>query len=97
MSWQRAVRDERYKLIEYCVDENRHTQLFDLKTDPNEINNLAGNPDFAGHLYKMRTLLKSEKVKQNDGNTSYEFTNKQGEKFWNTYNVIERSVFPGFN
>lgn len=97
MSWQRAVRDDRYKLIEYCVGDNRYTQLFDLKTDPYEINNLGGNPEFAGQLNKMRDLLKSERVHQNDGNTSYEFTNKQGEKFWNTFNATERSVFPGFN
>jgi len=39
---QRAIRDQRWKLIRYPqVDQ---TQLFDLRTDPHELKNLAGDP-----------------------------------------------------
>ena len=40
----RAVRNEQYKLIRYPMID--HTQLFDLKNDPNEINNLIYNDDY---------------------------------------------------
>jgi arylsulfatase A-like enzyme len=96
MSWQRALRDERFKLIEYCVDGSRFTQLFDLEKDPDEMKNLAGNPEYDQQLNSMRTLLELERVKLNDGNTPFEFTRKQGEEFWNTYNSVEKSGFPKF-
>ena len=35
--WQRMVRDKRWKLIEYFVGDQHHTQLFDLSTDPDEL------------------------------------------------------------
>ena len=54
---QRGIRDDRYKLIEYSVKDNRTTQLFDLKTDPSELNNLADEPAYARHLQRLRTEL----------------------------------------
>lgn len=85
MAWQRSVRDKQYKLIEYCVNEERHTQLFDLVNDPMEINNLAKNPECAVQLKALRTLLKQEAVALNDGNVPFEFTDKQGKDFWKAY------------
>jgi len=85
MSWQRSVRDARYKLIEYCVDGARHTQLFDLVADPHEIKNLADDPQQAGRLTAMRALLKKQAVALNDGNVPFDFTDKQGKSFWATY------------
>jgi len=55
--FQRAVRDERWKLIEYLVDGRRTSQLFDLKEDPLEINNLAADPARAGNLARLRERL----------------------------------------
>jgi len=94
MYWQRAVRDDRYKLIEYCVEGKRHTQLFDLKNDPNELKNLAGDPHHADVLKRLRELLKTERVRLNDGNTGYEFTTEQGKKFWSTYESVEETMTP---
>lgn len=97
MSWQRAIRNSQFKLIEYCVNGNRFTQLFDLKSDSGEMNNLAGNRDYAQQLHKLRSLLELEKTKLKDGNTPYEFTRSQGQKFWNTFYSVEKSKFPKFN
>ncbi len=97
MSWQRSVRDERFKLIEYCVDDIRHTQLFDLLSDREEMNNLAGDPDFNGQLRKLRSILEVERVRLNDGNSTSEFTTEQGQNFWGIYNAVEKSEFPQFN
>jgi len=94
MSWQRSVRDDRYKLIEYCVDGKRATQLFDLANDPDELTNLAGDAKHADTLKRLRALLKTERVKLNDGNTPYEFTDKQGKSFWSTYESTDTAATP---
>jgi len=53
---QRSVRDERWKLIRY--PKINHTQLFDLKNDPYEMHNLAGDPAQAGRVEQMLKQLK---------------------------------------
>ena len=47
-----GVRDESYKYVRY-IDED-HEFLHDLKNDPDELVNLAGDPKFAGVLKDMR-------------------------------------------
>ncbi len=89
MNWQRAIRDDRYKLIEYCVDGKRSTQLFDLIADIEETRNLAGDERYAEILSGLRTLLSEERIRQNDGNTPYGFTDRQGKHFWGTYESVE--------
>ncbi|MDT8392001.1 MAG: sulfatase-like hydrolase/transferase [Lentisphaeria bacterium] len=86
MNWQRAVRDERYKLIEYCVEDERQTQFFDLADDPHELRNLAQDPNHAPALQALRALLKQERVRLNDGNTPYAFADEQGKYFWARFN-----------
>jgi N-acetylgalactosamine-6-sulfatase len=54
---QRMVRDRRWKLIEYFVGQERHTQLFDLSIDPDEMKNLAGEADAADELDRLREQL----------------------------------------
>jgi arylsulfatase A-like enzyme len=94
MNWQRAMQDSRYKLIEYCVKGKRNTQLFDLQQDPQEMNNLAGNPEFAGKLAELRKLLAAERVRLNDGKSTSGFATKQGEEFWKTYEGVAESATP---
>ena len=86
MSWHRAVRDGRYKLIEYAVDGARHTQLFDLTTDPSETRNLADEKDMQETLARMRTLLEEERERLNDGGAgNAQHIREMSEEFWNTY------------
>ena len=85
MSWQRAVRDERFGLIEYCVDGARHTQLFDLSEDPRQLKNLADDPGHKETLKRLRALLKEERVRLNDGNTPFPFSDQMGKDFWGQY------------
>jgi arylsulfatase A-like enzyme len=54
---QRAVRDERFKLIEYRVGGKRTAQLFDLAGDPAEVSDLADDPEFADHRNRLRAEL----------------------------------------
>lgn len=64
MSWQRAVRDGKHKLIEYRVNAEGHTQFFDLDKDPDEINNLAAAPANRQTLDTLRALLKQERLRR---------------------------------
>ncbi len=54
---QRMVRDARWKLISYRVAGERHTQLFDLQNDPDELTNLAAEAAFAGERARLEALL----------------------------------------
>ncbi len=73
----RAVRNERYKLIEYCVDGKRHTQLFDLANDRYECNDLSNHPDNEVIITELRAAL----VKQAEQESGAEW----GVEFWRTY------------
>jgi arylsulfatase A-like enzyme len=55
--YQRAIRTERFKLIEYNVSGKRTTQLFDLAKDPWELKNLAAAPSHATKVSELRALL----------------------------------------
>lgn len=63
---QRGVRDERYKLIEYAVAGERHTQLFDLVECPAETNNLADDPAHTETLKRLRVELRRWRTDLND-------------------------------
>jgi arylsulfatase A-like enzyme len=52
----RAVRDERWHLIVY--PHINKTQLFDLKSDPHETKDLAGDAKFAKEVERLTTKLK---------------------------------------
>ncbi|MBL0745547.1 sulfatase-like hydrolase/transferase [Chryseolinea lacunae] len=64
--YQRGVKKNGFKLIEYNVKGERHTQLFDLTKDPYEITNLATDKTYAAKLGELREELKALRVKHKD-------------------------------
>ncbi len=54
---QRAVSEDRWKLIQYPLVER--VQLFDLKSDPQETRDLAGDPAAAEHLGRLKALIQA--------------------------------------
>lgn len=66
MDKQRAVRKGGYKLIEYCVNNEIITQLFDLEKDPIEINNLANDRRYKAKVDELRIELKNKRQLYND-------------------------------
>jgi arylsulfatase A-like enzyme len=61
---QRALRDERYKLIRYPLVDR--TQLFDLTTDPHELTNLADQPAYQAKVAEMTSRLAQEMASYGD-------------------------------
>ena len=53
---QRAIRDERWKLIHY--PQINRTQLFDLRADPGEMQNLASDPRQSARLDQLTARLR---------------------------------------
>ena len=50
-----GLRSERYKLIHFNkIDQ---WELFDLQTDPSELNNVYANPAYAGTLKRLKQEL----------------------------------------
>jgi len=54
---QRAIRDERWKLIRYPAINK--SQLFDLKNDPFEMHDLAGDPNQAPRIERLMEQLRA--------------------------------------
>ncbi len=61
---QRAVRDERWKLI--CYPKISHMQLFDLQTDPDEKINLIDHAEYAEHVQRLLKLMTQWQAKVGD-------------------------------
>ena len=51
-----GLRNERFKYVRY-FDHGDHEFLHDLKNDPDELINLAGDPNHSGTLESMRERL----------------------------------------
>jgi arylsulfatase A-like enzyme len=76
---QRALREDRFKLIEYNVEGTRHTQLFDLANDPKETKDLSSDPAFAEELRRMQTEIVQASKTYHDTQPEY------GVPFWKGY------------
>lgn len=66
--WQRAIRDQRWKLIHYPPIDR--FQLFDLQEDPNEIHDLADDPELAEVKQRLSDQLKVSQKAFDDPNVS---------------------------
>ena len=60
-----GIRTERYKLIHFYYDIDQW-ELYDLQSDPNELNNLIDNDKYANIISKLKYELYN--LKKNYGN-----------------------------
>ena len=63
---QRAIKKDNYKLILYNVEGERRVQLFDLKNDPLEIDNLVDAPIYRYKIEEMTKLLQETMIDLGD-------------------------------
>lgn len=52
-----GIRTNRFKLIRFYTDDT--WELYDLKNDPNEVNNLYGNPAYNSEIEKLKKELET--------------------------------------
>ena len=65
-NWRgRMVRTDKYKYCIYSGGE-RNEQLFDMRKDRGETDNLINNPKYAGVIKEHREMLKIWIIKTND-------------------------------
>ncbi len=57
---QRSIRKDEFKLIIYNVKGTITEQLFNLREDPLELDNLAGKEEWQDKRHEMRDLMKAE-------------------------------------
>ena len=74
----RSVKNERYKLIEYCGFAQR-TQLFDLYADPAEINDLSGDPDHRETVRLLRGKMAEYRKTWESGGHAF------SRRYWSAY------------
>ena len=67
------------EVIEYVVEGQRTTQLFDLAADPWETQDLADDPRYAEILSRLRTQLARHRDQLDDHQPD------QGALFWSNY------------
>jgi arylsulfatase A-like enzyme len=60
-----GIRTERYKLIHFYYDIDKW-ELYDLQNDPNELNNLISNDEYADIISNLKSELYN--LKENYGN-----------------------------
>ena len=58
-----GIRDQRYKLISFY--ELNQWEFYDLKNDPNELNNLINDQSWSNEIIRMKKRLKILKNKFN--------------------------------
>jgi len=70
--YQRGIRKDHWKYIEYHVNGARHTQLFDLKEDPYETRNLALFIENQNLVIQLRENLKHHWITLGDPSSFWE-------------------------
>ena len=87
-----GIRTSRYKLIHFYYDMDEW-ELYDLETDPNEMNNLYGNSNYNTLIKKIKKRLKKLQRQYKDDMTleeMREMTDMVVERIYNEENLNTR-------
>ncbi|MCF0176493.1 MAG: DUF4976 domain-containing protein [Bacteroidales bacterium] len=64
VSRQDGVRDHRYKLIHFYGPGGNYEELYDLRKDPDELNNVAGRKKYRKVEARLREALAKDRLEQ---------------------------------
>ena len=87
-----GVRSEGWRYIRYADGSE---ELYDMKKDPNEWNNLAANPSLAGIIATHRGFLPKENRKPAPGSRSRILTWENGKATWQGKEIAPDEPIPG--
>ncbi|WP_222846157.1 sulfatase family protein [Pontiella sulfatireligans] len=84
-----AIRTKEYKLIQYygCLPDESEAQtppaweLYDLRNDPTEDNNVYDNPEYASVIEKLKAALKTRRAELGEDDPKFA-CNKVIDEFW---------------
>jgi arylsulfatase A-like enzyme len=62
----RAVRTDRFKLIDTVVGDTSRVRLFDVENDPHQTENLADDPAYADDVERLHAQLVAWRERQGD-------------------------------
>ena len=83
----RSIKDYEYKLIEYKCGDMRRTQLFHIKEDPMEMNDLFWNKDVQPIVQHMREKLYEYMKEWGD------LDMEEGQRFWLEYKKVPAEIW----
>lgn len=86
-----AVRDEHWRYITY-VDGAE--ELYDLDKDPNEFDNLAGNPKFAAEITRLKKWLPQYQAPHVPKSSARILVYKDGRPFWESKEILPTDPIP---
>lgn len=58
-------------------------EIYDLKKDPQELQNEYSNPEYEVIIAKMKTELAANRIELKEGDTNYQHIQEVIEKHWN--------------
>ena len=86
-----AIRDERWRLIRYA---DGSSELYDLKSDPEEWTNLARRPEHQATLQKLARWLPKEDAAPAPGSRHRILTFNDGQPVWEGTPIGEADPIP---
>lgn len=86
-----SVRDERWRYILYMDGSE---ELYDLQQDPNEFENLAGNPKYAAEITRLRKWIPQYQAPHAPGSAARVLVYKDGRPFWEGEEIFPSDPIP---
>lgn len=89
-----GIRSERFRYITYADGSE---ELYDLKTDPHEWKNLAGNDEYTAVKAKLRKWIPKENRKPAAGSRARILTHQDGKTIWQGKEILPNAKIPEFD
>lgn len=86
-----SVRDTRWRYIRYMDGSE---ELYDMENDPNEFENLAGDPVFAAEIERLKKWIPAEEKPHAPGSAARILEFRAGKPFWEGKEILPDDRIP---